>query len=97
MESIYEHQVTMSYTNDYEYMPYATTAGDEKDFIKWCYPDIADNGGPEVGSKAILTSKNNDVEYLNKLAINMMSGDSLICYSTDSIDNDDSGNTSMLL
>ena len=75
---------------------YVFTAGDEKDFIKWCYPDIANNGGPEVGSKAILTPKNNDVEYLNKLAINMMSGDSLICYSTDSIDNDDSGNTSML-
>ena len=38
------------------------TAGDEKDFIKWCYPDIANNRGPEVGPNAILTPKNNDVE-----------------------------------
>ena len=75
---------------------YVFTAGDEKDFIKWCYPDIANSEGPDVGAKAILTPKNTDVDYLNNTAIYMMSDDVFFAYSTDSIANDDSGNISTL-
>ena len=72
------------------------TRGDEKDFIKWCYPDISNVHGPEVGAKAILSPKNTDVDYLNNLASDMMTGDAFVAYSTDSIANDDSGNTATL-
>ena len=75
---------------------YVFTGGDEKEFIKWCYPDIANIDGPDVGAKAILTPKNKDVDYLNNMAIDMMLGEAFLAYSTDSIDNDDSGNASTL-
>ena len=75
---------------------YVFTGGDEKEFIKWCYPDIHSETGPDVEGKAILTPKNKDVEYLNNLAIDMMHGNLCELFSTDSIANDDEGNMSTL-
>ena len=62
---------------------YVYKSGDIKDFIDWCFPNIADN--PNVGEKAILTPLNKDADELNDIALSKMTGEATVHLSIDSV------------
>ena len=58
-----------------------------QDFILWCYPSIYENG-EDFSDKAIVTTKNKDVDSINETRLMKHQGEKNVLLSADSIDSD---------